>query len=159
MTRRELMGLLCGAIIVCDSAGAFAGGLQLGRVSGEAGQPVTIPVVYRGGRRPASALMVDIKFHSGLTNPQCAAGAALSNGNADKSVSCAERSPGSFRLILFGMNQDPIPNGEVATITFDVAATARPGLYALKATPTAAEPNGHKMRLAKRSGAVKVHVP
>jgi hypothetical protein len=149
---------LGGALMVLGAAHADASQLQVGRVRAQPGQSVTVPVIYRKGAGPvATALTTDIRFDTtALAHPRCAAGSALSEGGADKRVMCAEPSPGMLRLVLFGFNQDPVPNGQVATVTFDVSADAQRQPYRLENTPTASDAAGHDFRLARKNGDVGV---
>ncbi len=157
MTRRAIWGL-SGMLVMLGAGKVWAGELEVAHVAAQAGQSVSVPVSYQqGGGTAATALMTDINFDpAALSNPRCAAGAALTSGSADKMVQCAEASPGVLRVILFGLNQNPIPDGEVATVTFDVSATARPRRYALRNLPSASDAAGHDFRLSRKSGAVKV---
>lgn len=152
---QRALGVLGGAIIVLSGAQALAGGLQVGRVNARPGQPIAVPVTFTAGRGTAvTALTVDIHFDKGLTNPRCAQGAAMAG--VDKIVRCAEVDPGQVRLLIFGFNQDAMPSGEVATVTFDVAPNWRHRLHRLLSEVSASDADGKPIQLARKSGTVRV---
>jgi len=152
---QRALGVLGGAIIVLSGTQALAGGLQVGRVSARPGQPITVPVSFTAGKGDAvTALTVDIHFDKGLINPRCAQGAVIAN--VDKVVRCAEVDRGQIRLLIFGFNQDPLPSGEVATVTFDVAPNWRRRLHRLASEVSASDADGKPIQLARKSGTVRV---
>jgi len=156
--RQRAIRFLSGALIVFGTSRAFASDLHIGRVAAQPGQPVTVPVTFIAGHGPAiTALSSDIHFDKGLGNPRCAAGSALAG--VDKVLNCAAVEPGVVRLLIFGLNQDPIPNGEVATVTFDVLKKGRHQLHRLRSVTTASDANGNSLRLARKSGTVRVGLP
>jgi hypothetical protein len=150
-----LMGLA--AALLLHPTTSYGGELALGRAAGQPGQSVTVPLIYRQGLGPqAAGLATDIQFNpTALVHPRCAAGPALDD--AAKSVVCAEPQPGLLRVGVYGLNLDPVPDGEVATITFDLLSQARRGLYSLRHTPSAADAQGRDFFLARRNGAVRVN--
>lgn len=147
------------ALVLWAAAPAFASDLGLGHVTARRGQSVTVPVVYRQTRGPvAVAVSTDITFDTtALSHPQCALGAALSSsGPAAKLVICSEPAPGVLRLAVLGLNAAPIASGEIATVSFDVAATARPRPSVLRHKPGAADAQGTDFRLTHRNGAIRI---
>jgi hypothetical protein len=156
MTQR-IAWILGGALIVSAATQVFAGEVQIARVNGRLGQPVSVPVTYRAGSGPATtALSTDIHFDKELTNPRCAPGAVLASGAADKQLTCGVVTPGLLRLLLFGFNQDPIPSGEIATITFDVSPNARRRLHRLQNIPLGSDADANGLALTHKSGLVRV---
>lgn len=154
---QRAIGILGGAIIVFGATQVLAGELQVGRVVGRAGQAVTVPVTFRAGTGAVvTALSTDIRFDKELANPRCGTGAAMAGGAADKVVSCAEVSPGLLRVLIYGFNQDPMPNGEVATVTFDVLASVRHRLHRLVNLPDGSDANGNGLRIGRKSGTVRL---
>ena len=146
------------------TAAAHAGELAIGNAQVLSGQTVTVPVTYtagKAGKKVAAAVATDIRFNSKVfSNPRCEDGSALGSGAAAaKTVKCAEPQPGLLRVAVFGLNVAPVPEGEVARVTFDVAADARPGRYRLRQKPTAADASGNDFRLVQRHGAVRVAKP
>jgi len=90
-------------------------------------------------------------------NPRCAPGANLStSGPGAKLVICGQPRPGIVRLAVLGMNTDSVGSGELATVTFDVAGTARQRLYILRQTPGAADAQGTDFRLRHHNGSIRV---
>jgi hypothetical protein len=155
--RRWAASGVLAAMMLCSAATAFGGELALGRVIGQPGQPVSVPVLYRQGSGPAMVgLGTDILFDpAALTHPRCSAGSGLA-GATQKTVKCAEPHAGVLRLLVFGLDVSPVPDGEVATVTFDVAAGTRRRLLRLRHTPTAADANGKDITLTRRDGAVQL---
>jgi hypothetical protein len=157
MQTRAIVVLIATAVL---SNAAMASGpeLVLGSAQSQAGQMVTVPVTYKpGGGRTAVALATDVRFNPAtFQNPRCEAGSALIGSNASKSVRCAEPKTGVLRLAIFGLNTEPVPAGEVARITFNVSADARPRAYRLRQKPTAADAAGKDFLLRRRDGTVRV---
>lgn len=138
-----------------SGATASAGELIVGDAQAQPSAEVTVPITYRQGTGPAAAgLATDIRFPKGLTQPRCAPGAALSGGQ--KTVKCAEPKPGLLRVAVFGLNLDAIPDGEVATVTFQVSPGARPGSYRLRNRPSAADAEGKDYRLRHHDGMIRI---
>jgi hypothetical protein len=157
MNRRQAVLLVtCG--ILWNASSAFGGELSLGTGHATRGGTVTLSVIYREANGPAAVgVATDVKFDpNGLTQPHCAVGGALASGTVSKSVRCAEPQAGVLRLAVYGLNRDPVPDGEVATVTFSVAAQARRRMYRLRQRPTAADADGRDFNLAHRTGAVRV---
>jgi hypothetical protein len=159
--QRAVTAMVMAAGLLMWTTVAFAGEMSLGAAEVLPGQPVTLALTYTGGGRVAAAVATDIRFNAKVfTNPRCESGSALaSNGTAAKSVKCAEPKPGLLRVAVFGLNVAPVPNGEVALVTFDVAPGARPGQYRLRQKPTAADATGNDFRLQRHHGAVRVKRP
>jgi hypothetical protein len=155
--RRGWAAGLLTAALVCNAATAFGGDLALARVTGKRGQPVSVPVLYRqGGGSAAAGLATDIVFDpTVLTHPRCTAGAALGSAN-EKTVKCAEPRPGLLRLLVYGLNLGAVPSGQVAIVTFDVAAGTQRRSLRLRHTPTAADANGKEIPLNHHNGAVRI---
>lgn len=154
--------IVCAAIAIVmtgTAAQAFAGQLALGSASGAPGQSVSLPLTFRQGTGPvAVALGTDVSFNaSALSKPRCGAGSALStSGPTAKLVTCAEPSPGVLRIAVLGLNTAPLPDGEVATVTFDVAPGAREGVVALSVKAGGADALGTDFDLEHSDGSVKV---
>jgi len=158
--QRAVTATVVTAGLLMWAAGAFAGQLVIGVAQVQPGQSVTLPVTYvtgKAGKKVAAAVATDIHFNDKVfNNPRCEAGSALSHAAAAKTVKCAEPKPGVLRLAVFGLNVAPMPEGEVALVTFDVAADARPARYRLRQKPSAADAAGNDFRLGPRNGAVHV---
>lgn len=148
--------LFIAAAVLSSATTVFGGELALGSAQAGPGQTVTIPLTYSPGKgRVAVAVASDIRFNTrALQHPRCEAGSALTGGS--KSVKCAEPKRGVLRLAVFGFNTDPMPAGEVARISFDVAANARPGSYGLRQKPSAADAAGKDFLIKRQNGAVRI---
>lgn len=143
-----------GAVIVASTTAALAGEIRLGDAVVEPGQSVTVPLSYSASGKTAVAVASDVRFNTSIfKNPRCSGGSALP---ANKSVRCGNPSRGVLRLAIFGLNTDPLPSGELATITFDIPATAKPGRYKLRNKPSAADKDGNDFRLTHGHGAVRI---
>jgi hypothetical protein len=161
MQRIQLMiGGTVTLLVLCGASGAFASQLALGNVSGQNGQSVTVPVTYRHSRgRVAVAVGTDITYDRAvLTNPRCDTGSAVStSGPAAKMVVCGQPKPGVLRLAVVGLNTAPLPDGEVATVTFDVASTKHHRIHPLRHKPGASDAHGTDFRLTRRNGAIRTN--
>jgi hypothetical protein len=157
MLRRTTRAVVV-AVIFWGATQASASELRLGRVTATPGTSVTVPITYRQGRGAvAVALGSDVTFDPRvLSKPRCAAGSALiASGPGAKLVTCGEPQPGLVRIAVLGLNTTPLPTGEIATVTFDVAATAPRRLYILRHKSGAADANGADFRLTHRSGVIR----
>ena len=157
---RRAMCMMAGVLMLCGAPRAtFGSQLQLGQGRGQAGRSVTLPLTYKlSGGRTAVALATDIQFDpAALSNPRCDSGNVLSR--AGKSVQCAQPRPGLLRIAVFGLNSNPVPEGEVATVTFDVAPGVRPRRVVLRQTPSAADANGTEFRIGRKTGLVRLTAP
>jgi len=158
--KRRALWILGGALLTYAASPTSASDLKIGRLQATAGAPVTVPVTYTAKGAPAAtALSTEIRFDKGLANPRCAAGDAIAGGKADKTVRCGTPEPNVLRIIVFGFNQDPIPSGEIATITFDVLRSGRHRIHRLGNLPLASDGTGREFRLARKSGIVRVGTP
>ena len=151
--------ILAAAVILGSAARTFGSELALGSAAAQPGQTITVPVTYTPkGDATAAALTTDLRFDAkALSHPRCESGSALTGGEqAGKTVKCVERQPGMLRLLVYGLNLGPVPAGEIARVSFDVAAGARPRSYRLRHRATAADANGNDFTLRHRDGTVRV---
>lgn len=130
--------------------------LRLGRVRGRRGQSLSVPVVYHSGAGPlATSVAADVIFDPGVfTHPRCQRHTSLTH--ARKTIRCAELEPGHLRMAVYGLNANPVPDGRLATVQFDVAPQARLGLYRLRHVPTASEAAGREFPLVRHGGTVRL---
>ncbi len=136
---------------------AFAVRLDLGAASGVPGGDVTIPITlnYEGAAANISATSNDIGFDTALLeNPRAVIGPA--GTTAGKNVAVSSPSPGVFRVGVFGLNQNIIQNGEVASVTFTVKAGVAPGAVTLSNSPGAADPAGAPVTVGGSTGSINV---
>ena len=156
---RWMMRAAVAMAILWSTAPASASELLLGRATAAPGASVTVPVGFRQGRGPvAVAVDTDIAFNArAFGNPRCAPGADLAtSGPGAKLVICGQPRPGIVRVAVLGMNSEPVGTGELATVTFDVAANAHQRLYSLRQKPGAADAQGTDFRLRHRNGSIRV---
>jgi len=140
---------------ILDAAAASAGQLTLGRAHARAGSEVAVPLQYRQQHGAAVvALMTDVDVDpTVVTNARCRSGTAATA--AGKTVACSLKGR-RLRVLVFGLNTNVIPDGEVASVTFDVSPHARARLYILRQRSTGADATGREFRLAHGNGAVRV---
>jgi len=150
---------------------AEAAMLRVGRAHGRPEGTVSVPVRFaRQQGENIVGLSGDITFDATvLANPRCEVarklgiewGARKGRGGSEmareKTAVCSEPRPGVVRIGIFGLNLVPIPAGEVATVTFDVLPTAKPGRYPLTVSPGSAGPAGEEVGITTgKDGFVRV---
>lgn len=113
-------------------------------------------VSYREGAAAATIVAGEIRFDPrALSAPSCAAGSALQAGT--KSLQCALIKPGVLRLIVFGLDRDPVPEGEIARVGFAATPDLRASRYRLRLRkPTAANADGETVRLLRRNPPIRL---
>ena len=156
---RPTAAILWAAIaLFASGVTALAGELSIGDAQAQPGGEATVPITYQQGTGPAAAALTsDIRFSDRLTQFRCAPGAALSGGQ--KTVKCAEPRRGLLRIAVYGLNLDPIPDGEVAIVSFHVPPGMRRRAYRLRNRPSAADAAGKEYPLRHRDGIVRIGYP
>lgn len=155
--QRRMIGAVT-VLVLGSAAQAFAGQLALGKANAKPGRSATVPITFRQGGPVAVAVGTDITFDTkALSKPRCETGSAVStSGPGAKMVICSEPKPGVVRLAVLGLNTAPLPNGEIALLTFDVASSTQHQLYVLHQTPGGADANGTDFRLRNRNGSIHI---
>jgi uncharacterized repeat protein (TIGR01451 family) len=100
--------------------------LDLSEGDGSPGGTGSIQITLTSGPNSLAALGVDIGYDPTLfSNFSCTINPAIGSGtSADKQCAASSPSEGVFRVGILGLNQNVIPDGLVATVSFDVASTA-----------------------------------
>ncbi len=118
----------------------------------EGSTPFSTPIVFECNGQTVSALSSEITYDPTLlTNPRVTIGEA--GKQAGKDVIFNELSPGHIRVGVIGLNQQAIPDGAVANITFDVV---RAGQISVGNQPTASDPHGNTVPVVLKDGKVTV---
>jgi hypothetical protein len=104
--------------------------LVVGAVPGAAGTAVTVPIYFLGATNAPSdvvAVQADVAFEGA----QLSAGSSLAAaGLPAHQLQSFSPAPGITRLLAYSMSQQPITNGQLATLTFNVgAAVSAPVLH------------------------------
>jgi hypothetical protein len=135
--------------------------LRIESTAGYAGSRVTLPVSFSGGDGVLSALQVDLVFDAGvLSGPSC----SLDPRHEAHTVTTSlddNAPPGKKRLRVLVLDQEsssPLPDGSLMTCSFDIPATAPPGVYEVVGADERLS-DGHGNQLATwsvESGSVNV---
>ena len=134
---------------------SHAASVNLGTGEGSAGGSVTIPITLSGGSGIAATSM-DISYErSQLANPSAEIGPSAQS--ADKKVFASTTPEGLFRIGVVGMNLNEIPDGVVATISFDVLADAASGKTVVVGNvPSGSDAKGNAIGISGRKGVITV---
>lgn len=128
--------------------------LTLGTAGGVRGTSINVPVYLKASTAPVSGLQFDIPNVAGLTVTGVSVG--LAGQASGKSVS-GNQNAGSFRVIVFGLNQTVIPSGPVVLLKMTIASNATLGKKVItQILTTATSPTGTTVNLAARNGSVTV---
>ena len=122
------LGILMSLTIITCSTQSFAEDLTLSLLpptqdsSPNQNVDITLSLSYPNGAT-ASMFQLEVNYDTDvLENPTATRGEVLIN--ADKDISASQPSPGVFRIVASGLNQNIIQAGNAATIGFHVKATA-----------------------------------
>ena len=132
ISRPVVRCLLAVFALVFSTQALYAATLAAGRA--EVAAPavdVLVPITLESGaREEVAAIQFDFRYDAGvLTAMSFAAGPAAQD--AGKSVSSFVLEEGAHRVIVVGLNKEPIANGVVVNVFFEVPEDATPGEYVL----------------------------
>ena len=157
MKRKSSKSVILAALLILavSALPVQAATLDLGSVEGSSGGSVTLPVTLSGGNGIA-ATSVDISYDAAvLANPRAEIGKAAKS--ADKEIHSNTPSKGVFRVGVLGVNLNEIPDGQVATVTFDVLSSAPSGkIIVLSNSPSASDTKGNALTMSGSNGEVKI---
>lgn len=123
--------------------------LSVGIASGTIKSPITLPVNFIPGPVPIAALQATVLIGSSITVSSVSAGPSATTSG--KSVSSA----GNLFLI-FGLNQNPIIQGNVANLSLTIGALPK-GFYTVTLTnPIASDANGNSVLMNTISGTIRI---
>lgn len=150
------LSLVWGACLLPDGLGQTPV-LGAGSVTGGPGNAITIPVVFTPGATPVGALQFDLAYSSTATYASTSAGPAA--GAAAKSA-VGSNVRGGLRVIVFGVNQNPIPSGIVARVKLKIAAGAGPGsMSVLIGGIVASDASARSVGVSGKNGSITIVVP
>ncbi len=153
--------IMCLLVMITCASPSFAQDLtlSLSSDSGSPGQTVSL-ILSLSYSQPnsASAFQLDINYDPDvLENPTATEEQILID--ADKQISPSDPSPGVFRMVVAGINQDTIQSGDVLTVNFDIKMGAQAGQTDLTLSDLAAtEPDGQPLDPLGSDGSVNVAV-
>lgn len=165
---------LAALVVLAASPGAAlaqtgSASLSIASGSGDPGATGIVLAVSLASQAGAqvSGLNVDLSFDgsrlsvpSGPCNNVVAVVSGSAAQSAGKAILCSRPSASTVRIILFGLNQDAIPDGPVALITFEVLPGAPAGSSTLDLHNGAASaPDGSGVPLDLTDGAFSVNAP
>lgn len=132
-----------------------AASLNLGQGEGSPGWKASIPLNLTGGSDVVAA-SADITYDpSVLKNPVAQAGESARS--AGKEVHTSIPRQGVLRVSVLGMNLGELPDGVIATITFDVDLKAPLGKQTrLGISPSASDKRGNPVAVKGKNGFVAI---
>jgi hypothetical protein len=107
------------ACFLLSPAPAGAQAVGVGTNSAAPGTAVDLPISLTPGARGIATLQCDLTLPSALTPVRTLTGAAAAA--AGKSASMSASSAG-MRVLMFGLNQNPLGSGELAVVRLNIAA-------------------------------------
>lgn len=126
------------------------GDIIISKDSKQIGSSFQVPISLDSGGQGISALSSDFIYDPNyLANPRVTIG--NSGSQAGKDVVFNEVRPGLFRVGVIGLNQNSIPDGEVAYVTFDVLTG---GQTSLRSLPTASDSHGNMIPVTFNNGRI-----
>ncbi|MEW6380433.1 MAG: cohesin domain-containing protein [bacterium] len=157
-----------GSYLMSASAQTRAVSINLANASGAPGSLITLPVSLQANGNQVGALSVDIGFNSQmLLNPTARLNPAIAEGtSSNKTLISSTPSTGVVRMAVIpnfsgtsgvGSSTGTIPDGQVATITFSLAASAAPGAkLTLTNSPSSSTPAGAALSTTGQGGEITV---
>lgn len=158
-----LVWAVCTQSPFISSANSQGVTLDLGNGSGPPGGTASVQLTLDKGGESVSAVAMDIGFdNSILSNPKAEINPDIAAGTAtDRQLVSNELSPGVFRIGIIPASftqqslEAIIPDGLVATVSFDISSNATPGTTTtLTNTPSASTSAGQALPPVGRNGSV-----
>ncbi|MGA1871170.1 MAG: cohesin domain-containing protein [bacterium] len=133
------------SVAVCDGSG-FPGAQNI---------EVPLELTIEKGEHVA-AIQLDISYDPNLlTFKEVAAGQAALDSK--KQVTGSTPSEGTIRTIIYGLNQNSLEDGIIATISFDIKSSASAGVIPLSASnATASDPDANFLSLNTAAGSITI---
>ncbi len=114
---KRTAGLLMAGLLACTGAAWAEGRLQLGNPSVQ-GDTVTVPVIMEStDGSGVSSLNFSVRYDPAVLEP-VNADTGMVALEADKRVSSNMPVEGEYRVLMMGLNQNTVGNGEVAAVSF-----------------------------------------
>lgn len=153
-TVRHVAAIAAVCLVASLASPLQAARLTVGTATASAGGTASIRVSFTAEGTSVSILQVDLLASSPLSYASAAAGSAATA--AGKQVGASAIS-GGVRLLVYGLNQNVLGDGDVASVTYTVASSAGAGTYTVSAqSASAADPQGNAVTLSATSGSVSV---
>lgn len=102
---------------------AVAQSVTVGSASGGPGTAVDVPVSFTPGATGIATLQFDLSFPASLTAGTVSTGAAATAAGKSASSSAIT---GGIRVLIFGLNQNVLEAGIIASVRFNIAAGSAP---------------------------------
>ncbi len=144
-------------IVLCMASVALRGAeVAIGTTSAVPGAMVQVEVSFNSMGDQLSGLQFDLSYDQAvLMLASATIGAAADS--AGKTLSTSVLGPGSDRFLIAGFNQNPIGDGTVAVLNFQVAGSAPDGAVVLQfSNATGADQGGQSTDLATSDGSITV---
>ena len=134
--------------------------LDLGAGSGDPCNQVIIPITLTNDPQiQVAAVSMDIGYDSIYLTPVNASIGSAGQQAGKDNIASNIVSPGLFRIGVFATNQNfknPIPDGIVAYVTFEISCNAPGNNYLLTNTPGASTPAGVDVATDGSDGSIQV---
>lgn len=128
--------------------------IAVGSVSGSLGSVINLPITFTSGISPVSSLQFDLAIPLGLNYASITVGSAASS--AGKSVQ-ANQNGNNLRIIVFGLNQNAISSGLIATAQFNIDPNATFGSRTVTLSGmVASSPSATAVNVSGSNGEVKI---
>ena len=143
------------SLVIIASMPLGAATLSVGDGVASPGSTATVPITLSGGSGIV-AVSADIFYDTAvLKNPKAEIGNAAQSG--EKQIHSSIPEQGVSRVSVVGMNLDEIPDGTIATITFDVAPSAPiKKKIQLTISPSAADARGNTVPVSSENGVITI---
>lgn len=152
-----------------ESPGAAAV-IRIGDAAAAAGAVVSVPLVLSGGGGSVAALRYDLVFDPAKVAPvaaeggapDCQLGAAVGPGsraNKQLQVNLMAEPDGDrkiLRVVVIGMNAEPIPDGTILSCSFRIDDKAGAGPVRVDGAADAASPRGETLQVAPAHGTITI---
>jgi hypothetical protein len=117
-TRKQVLSALVLLGFSATLASAAGPTLMVGSVSGKAGSVVNLPIKYEAGSAAVSSLQFTLTLPAGISDVSVVENDAVKS--AGKNVT-ARRAGNTWKIIIFGLNQDAIKTGELLKAAVKIA--------------------------------------
>jgi hypothetical protein len=159
MTRSTAVILMCLTLVASFAPGVFADVLlNIGEGTGNPADTVVIPVSIASiGGSAAAALNFDVAFdQTRLAINPAAVACAASCQAAGKSAAAALPAPGVLRIIVFGLNTNAIPDGELVRLPFVIVGGASGCAELICQNVTVSDPDAGEIPAICLEGAIQI---
>lgn len=119
------------------------------------GTSVLVPVTLALGSDAVSGLQFDVQYDNSVLSLNPTAGLALRSSGKD--IYFQDLAPNQRRFLIVGINQNPIPEGDVIDLLVEIGAAAPDGPYSLSiANLVGISPSGSAVLMTATSGVITV---